>query len=353
MFDKMNGTTSVEMNGDSAVENGNEDSKTNLIINYLPQGMNQEEIKALFSTIGTVTSCKLVRDKTNGSSLGYAFVNYTDASHAAQAVKSFNQMPLQDKRIKVSYARPSSNDIKNANLYISGLPKNMKEEDLVKMFEPFGAIITSKLLTDESGESRGVGFVRFDRRGQAEAAIQSLNNKVPPGYESVHSDPPKITVKFANPPSSKQQPLPFAFQSPMALTGRGTGRGAFSSVGPLHHQGANVRYSPLTANFLTNHTPSTPFNAPNTLNGWCIFVYGLPAEEDQHTMECLMYKLFSRFGAINDVRVKKGTNYGFVNMPDYEAAYNAILNLNGQCIPGQDPSKPLQVSFKTPSNKKQ
>lgn len=40
-----------------------EDSKTNLIINYLPQTMTQEEIKSLFSSIGEIESCKLIRDK--------------------------------------------------------------------------------------------------------------------------------------------------------------------------------------------------------------------------------------------------------------------------------------------------
>ncbi|KAK8757758.1 hypothetical protein V5799_004610, partial [Amblyomma americanum] len=40
-----------------------EDSKTNLIVNYLPQTMTQEEIRSLFSSIGEVESCKLIRDK--------------------------------------------------------------------------------------------------------------------------------------------------------------------------------------------------------------------------------------------------------------------------------------------------
>lgn len=46
--------------------NGQEDSKTNLIVNYLPQTMSQEEIRALFQSIGEVESCKLIRDKVTG-----------------------------------------------------------------------------------------------------------------------------------------------------------------------------------------------------------------------------------------------------------------------------------------------
>jgi ELAV like protein 2/3/4 len=45
-----------------------EDSKTNLIVNYLPQAMSQEEIRSLFGSIGEVESCKLIRDKVTGKS---------------------------------------------------------------------------------------------------------------------------------------------------------------------------------------------------------------------------------------------------------------------------------------------
>lgn len=39
------------------------ESKTNLIVNYLPQTMTQEELRSLFSSIGELESCKLIRDK--------------------------------------------------------------------------------------------------------------------------------------------------------------------------------------------------------------------------------------------------------------------------------------------------
>lgn len=58
-------------NSNSSVQSlgNNEDSKTNLIVNYLPQTMTQEEIRSLFSSIGEVESCKLIRDKVTGNSL--------------------------------------------------------------------------------------------------------------------------------------------------------------------------------------------------------------------------------------------------------------------------------------------
>lgn len=77
------------------------ESKTNLIVNYLPQNMNQEDIRSLFSSIGEVESCKLIRDKTAGQSLGYGFVNYKDANDATKAISTLNGLRLQNKTIKV------------------------------------------------------------------------------------------------------------------------------------------------------------------------------------------------------------------------------------------------------------
>jgi len=44
-----------------------EQNKTNLIVNYLPQSMSQDDIRSLFSSIGDIESCKLIRDKSTGS----------------------------------------------------------------------------------------------------------------------------------------------------------------------------------------------------------------------------------------------------------------------------------------------
>ncbi|XP_075066343.1 ELAV-like protein 2 isoform X15 [Mixophyes fleayi] len=196
----------INNNCSSPVDSSNtEDSKTNLIVNYLPQNMTQEELKSLFGSIGEIESCKLVRDKITevvvqetGQSLGYGFVNYIDPKDAEKAINTLNGLRLQTKTIKVSYARPSSASIRDANLYVSGLPKTMTQKELEQLFSQYGRIITSRILVDQvTGVSRGVGFIRFDKRIEAEEAIKGLNGQKPPGA----TEP--ITVKFANNPSQK------------------------------------------------------------------------------------------------------------------------------------------------------
>lgn len=83
------------------------------------------------------------------------------------------------------------------------------------------------LSTSDTGISRGVGFIRFDKRNEAEEAIKGLNGQKPLGA----AEP--ITVKFANNPSQKtgQALLTQLYQT-----------AARRYTGPLHHQTQRFRY---------------------------------------------------------------------------------------------------------------
>ncbi|XP_059469694.1 ELAV-like protein 3 isoform X4 [Neocloeon triangulifer] len=361
-----------------------EESKTNLIVNYLPQTMTQEEIRSLFSSIGEVESCKLIRDKVTdgipgkspsifdvrtaltgdsqhiGQSLGYGFVNYHRPEDAEKAINTLNGLRLQNKTIKVSYARPSSEAIKGANLYVSGLPKNMTQQDLENLFSPYGRIITSRILCDNitvrqfvgGAEdklpclSKGVGFIRFDQRVEAERAIQELNGTIPKGS----TEP--ITVKFANNPSNNNKALPplAAYLTPQARRFGGpihhpTGRFSTGKAVLAINKGLQ-RYSPLAGDLLANSM--LPGNAMNG-SGWCIFVYNLAPE----TEENVLWQLFGPFGAVQSVKVirdlqtNKCKGFGFVTMTNYDEAVVAIQSLNGYTLG----NRVLQVSFKTNKSK--
>ncbi|XP_012819036.1 ELAV-like protein 2 isoform X3 [Xenopus tropicalis] len=332
-------------NCSSPVESSNtEDSKTNLIVNYLPQNMTQEELKSLFGSIGEIESCKLVRDKiTEGQSLGYGFVNYIDPKDAEKAINTLNGLRLQTKTIKVSYARPSSASIRDANLYVSGLPKTMTQKELEQLFSQYGRIITSRILVDQvTGVSRGVGFIRFDKRIEAEEAIKGLNGQKPPGA----TEP--ITVKFANNPSQKVNHtiLSQLYQSPNRRY-----------PGPLAQQaqrfrldnllnmayGGIKRFSPMTIDGMTS---LAGINFPGHAGtGWCIFVYNLAPDAD----ESILWQMFGPFGAVTNVKVIRDFNtnkckgFGFVTMTNYDEAAMAIASLNGYRLG----DRVLQVSFKT------
>ena len=78
------------------------DTKRNLIVNYLPPKFDQDDVKALFSRVGTVTKTKLVRNNMTGESLGYAFVEYPSDELAGNAIKQLNGIEIEGKNLKVS-----------------------------------------------------------------------------------------------------------------------------------------------------------------------------------------------------------------------------------------------------------
>ncbi|TPP56433.1 ELAV protein [Fasciola gigantica] len=94
--------------------------------------------------IGTVNMLHLSQN------LGYGFVNYIHSKDAERAIATLNRLQLQNKTIKVSLARPSSESIKGANLYISGLPVSMSQQQLEELFSSCGRIITSRILYDSN-----------------------------------------------------------------------------------------------------------------------------------------------------------------------------------------------------------
>ena len=66
----------------------------------------------------------------------------------------------------------------NSKLYVGNISFQTKDEDLQKLFEPFGTVVSVKVITDrDTGRSRGFAFVEMETEEQAEEAIAGLNGK--------------------------------------------------------------------------------------------------------------------------------------------------------------------------------
>jgi len=64
-------------------------------------------------------------------------------------------------RPQVSYARPGGQSIKDTNLYVINLSRNINDDMLDRIFSPFGLIVQRNILRDKlTGRPRGVAFVR-------------------------------------------------------------------------------------------------------------------------------------------------------------------------------------------------
>lgn len=62
------------------------------------------------------------------------------------------------------------------NIYVGNLNFKVKENDLEELFEEYGEVSSSKVITDrDTGRSRGFGFVTMDNDEEASKAIDELN----------------------------------------------------------------------------------------------------------------------------------------------------------------------------------
>lgn len=64
------------------------------------------------------------------------------------------------------------------NIYVGNLVWESTADDLLELFEPFGAVTRAQVVTDrETGRSRGFGFVEMANDAEAQKAIEALNGK--------------------------------------------------------------------------------------------------------------------------------------------------------------------------------
>lgn len=335
--------------------------------------MTEHELASLFGSIGEVKKTKIVRDRATNISLGFGFVEYTDENSAARAIDAFDGLSLQTKRLKVAYARRQ--DEVGANVHVRNLDQTVSAKDVERQLGEFGEVIRARVLSDpNTGVSRGIAFVLFARREEAEKAVNCLDGLTVPGFASS-----PLSVRFAMDHKTKchmeaaaagiiptlQLPVPHpilaaARSANTANLSLGAGYSGSVGGGPVRANLTRQRFNPLggvmgqvPGSRLTVPTRPTGANAGIVANlpaqtGYTLFVYNLGQDSDDRDL----WQLFGPFGAVQKVNIvydghdaeKKSRGYGFVTMTNFDEVQNAIAHLNGFVYK----ERQLQVSLKTP-----
>ncbi len=79
------------------------------------------------------------------------------------------------------------------SIYVGNLSYKVTSDMLKKVFEKYGEVVSSKIVSDFDGRSKGFGFVEMADENQAKSAIDALN-----GTELNGRD---MTVNLAKPKS--------------------------------------------------------------------------------------------------------------------------------------------------------
>jgi RNA recognition motif-containing protein len=62
-------------------------------------------------------------------------------------------------------------------IFVAGLPYDLDDDELMEIFEKFGAVTSAKVAMDkETGKSKGFGFVEMPDSAEGKEAIEGLND---------------------------------------------------------------------------------------------------------------------------------------------------------------------------------
>ncbi|XP_034747137.1 polyadenylate-binding protein 1A-like isoform X2 [Etheostoma cragini] len=155
----------------------------NIFIKNLDKSIDNKALYDTFSAFGNILSCKVVCDE-NGSK-GYGFVHFETQEAAERAIEKMNGMLLNDRKVfvgrfksrKEREAELGARAKEFTNVYVKNFGEDMDDEKLREVFSKYGNSMSIRVMMDDSGKSRGFGFVSFERHEDAQKAVDEMNGK--------------------------------------------------------------------------------------------------------------------------------------------------------------------------------
>ena len=179
------------------------DPRCNLLVKNLSPQVSAHLLWNTFIKFGDIRSSKLKIDIL-GESKGFGFISYYKWEDAIKAKESLNDKELLGKKIKINFLEKGKRHVvKKNNIYVKEIPKkNFTDKDLIGLFSKFGKINSAIVLKDDKGESKGFGFVCFEKLEDAEKAKNEMNGKKI--FEDVEN---KLYVSFALKKAERKEEL--------------------------------------------------------------------------------------------------------------------------------------------------
>merc|ERR1712023_339722 len=168
---------------------------TNIFVKNLDESATADTIREMFAAFGEITSLALMKNE-DGTSKGFAFINFADMDSAKKAVDAKNGEEFMGKLMYVGRAQKKSermaelkekfdkikmeriNKYQGVNLYVKNLDEQLADEAFTKAFKQYGQITSCRVMRDDKGNGKGFGFVCYTTPEEATKAVTEMNGKI-------------------------------------------------------------------------------------------------------------------------------------------------------------------------------
>ena len=162
-----------------------------VFVRQLAQRARSPDLEVFFEKAGKVRAVKLVHDRISGRSKGVAYVEFHEEESVVRATDLTGQKLLgipviveitETEKNRIAEEAAEAARLAKAQiavglvrLYVAGLHASLTDDDVRRVFEPFGDLEFVAVAKESDGRSKECAYLQFKRIGDAKMALEQMN----------------------------------------------------------------------------------------------------------------------------------------------------------------------------------